>query len=145
MVPAVRDVASAAVAAVEIVAGVELHAGLRGVHLHHASTPRLVDAGGEARQRGRLPDGVVVVVAARIPADALDPVADRGGPGEVHRRSDHWGELAGRDRLGVDRQVVIGRELELVIEYVAGTAVAKVRRSAVARKSTQSASRFVSV
>ena len=78
---------------------------------------------------GAVEHEVVVVAAAEddlLRAGVADPLADRVRRREVERRAGHRRDLAGRDRGRVDRRVVGGHQLQLVVVGAAGALAGEV-------------------
>ena len=116
--------AALAVVAVEVVAGVELHARLGRRDVERAAARRLDDAARrDAAPAAAVQDEVVIVAAAaaNLLVVGVDARADRRRLPEVERRAGDRRELAGRDQRGVDRREAIGVERQPVLQDVAAS------------------------
>ena len=108
-------------AAVEKVAGVELHARLGGCDLERASGRALDDARGVLELGARSCQHVIVIVpAAAMELDVVlsDPGSNRRESAEIERRAGNSRQLAGWNQRLVHRRVPVSVDLQLVLEHV---------------------------
>lgn len=103
--------------AIEMIGGVQLDAGLRGVAGHPAAGFRIEDPRRQLQSSAPAIDDKIVVVALR-PADIPDPLADGVEGTEVDRKAGHGGDLASRDHRGIRRGVLAGLDLEFVSQDI---------------------------
>ena len=111
--------ARAAFYAREVVAGVELHAGLGREDFERAPAGGIAEHGGE-RGGGGLAgvEDVVVIVAG---AGRGEFAAEWFGSGKIHRTTGDGPQFAGRNERGVGHGVAGGGEAQFVGEDIAGT------------------------
>src|SRR5947207_3503667 len=116
--PDVRDASLSYDAAVEKIAGIELHARLRRRDFHDAAALRFMDGRGISELSAARAQNEVVIITAGQPqllVIVFDARPYRRRRGEVHRRIVHGPKLAGRNqplanrskRLSIDRQFMI--------------------------------------
>ncbi len=105
---------------VEKIAGVELHAGLRGQDFQNAAAGRLLDTYGEA-QALPVQNPVVIVAVAELQLLIIrfDALADRDRLAEIEWRAGDGAKLAGGDERGVDPRETVGMDGDDVAENIA--------------------------
>ncbi len=107
--------------AIQKIAGIKLHAGLRGRHLKNASACGLYDAGGGNQSLAAPVDHEVVIVAIAV-TDLLmivvDACADCRGRTEIQRGSFNGCKFARRDERGIDGRVPARMNRQLMLEHI---------------------------
>src|SRR5688572_7910328 len=109
-------VASCAGGTIQEVAGIELNAWLSCEDFHDAAARRFLHPGSECQRPILAPQNEAMVIADRICLDLLDTLADSVSRREVQRRSFHVRKFPCRNQAIVNRQILICRQHEFMIE-----------------------------
>src|SRR5262245_44042041 len=122
----IGDAADARVPAVEMIAGIKLHARLRRPHLHYAATLWIERAPGQSQRFATVVDNEIVIVTAQLWFELLNARPNGRWFGKVQRRPLDAGHFTGGNQLIIGGRVTIGGQPQFVIQHGAGTAKVEV-------------------
>ena len=114
----ILDAVPARECSIKEVAGIELNARLRCLDCHFAAALRISNDGGHTQRTGVAIEHPVVIVAAaelQLLVVVVNPRSDHFRLAKIKRRARHRGN-AGRNQVGVHRRVLVGIDLDLVVE-----------------------------